>query len=453
MPDAFVVLHIPGVHIVLLPTTSTVQGVNTSFIPTENSDERLDRACAVVTITGLNLSLPWLDRRGWTRLLWRGHYPGKSVSIRLEQISRSPTCFEFFQTAKEYLSLRNMDCHWIENQFEKGILPTSFPEPSSLHFQTNTVPFSSTHTKCGWIAGEKYSLSHEASPWRPLTCICESTTWISPSKAKGANRLRRPRPVDLLTEPRPPTSLKQEQRSRNREKTQLFYLKQDWSAQPLDFWKLSKVIQCRTFSIRTGIYPPTHFRTLFGFSEKFSNWRPSLTQSADLQVRRIWIMLFRVFTHGGKTHFQWCRWRRWCWCLSGLHALSLCDQFPKTATTMCMSANGLNDFGKLSLTFLTFLIWSLRVPSWDIDNKVTAWLHYPTFRGFREAGSFCFDTNINIRLHNFVSLKGDYPNENGAGRCHFCQDLFLPFCPSVALQRKQGWIQAQQAWKYMLDID
>ena len=58
MLDVFVVLHIPGVHR-LLPTTSTytVQGVNSSFIPTENGDERLDCACADVTITGLNLSL------------------------------------------------------------------------------------------------------------------------------------------------------------------------------------------------------------------------------------------------------------------------------------------------------------------------------------------------------------------------------------------------------------
>ena len=33
MLDVFVVLHIPGVHR-LLPTTSTVQGVNSSLIPT-----------------------------------------------------------------------------------------------------------------------------------------------------------------------------------------------------------------------------------------------------------------------------------------------------------------------------------------------------------------------------------------------------------------------------------
>ena len=41
MLDIFMVLHIPGVNR-LLPTISTVQGVNSSFIPTENGDKRLD---------------------------------------------------------------------------------------------------------------------------------------------------------------------------------------------------------------------------------------------------------------------------------------------------------------------------------------------------------------------------------------------------------------------------
>ena len=49
MLDVFMVLHIPGVNLNrLLPTISTVQGVNSSFIPTENGDERLDcmRMCS-----------------------------------------------------------------------------------------------------------------------------------------------------------------------------------------------------------------------------------------------------------------------------------------------------------------------------------------------------------------------------------------------------------------------
>ena len=42
------------------------------------------------------------------------------------------------------------------------------------------------------------------------------------------------------------------------------------------FRKTCKVLQCRTFSIPTGIYP-THFRTLlFGFSETFGDWRTLL---------------------------------------------------------------------------------------------------------------------------------------------------------------------------------
>ena len=40
MQDVFMVLHIPGVNW-LLPTISTVQGVISRFIPTENGDERL----------------------------------------------------------------------------------------------------------------------------------------------------------------------------------------------------------------------------------------------------------------------------------------------------------------------------------------------------------------------------------------------------------------------------
>ena len=49
MLDVFMVLHIPGVNR-LLPTISTVQGVNGSFIPTENGDERLDcmRMCCCI---------------------------------------------------------------------------------------------------------------------------------------------------------------------------------------------------------------------------------------------------------------------------------------------------------------------------------------------------------------------------------------------------------------------
>ena len=154
MLDVFVVFHILSVHRVS-PTTSTVQGVSSSFIPTENGDERLDCACSVENITGLTLNVPWLDA-GEQGCSGTGHYPGKSVSIRLEQISRSVTCFEFFPTAKKHLSLRNTDCCRIEC-FEKRTLRTSFPKPSRLLLQTNMVAFSSTHMtlKCGWRAGEK----------------------------------------------------------------------------------------------------------------------------------------------------------------------------------------------------------------------------------------------------------------------------------------------------------
>ena len=133
---------------------------------------------------------PSVTGRWWTRLLWRWHYPGKSVSIRLEQISRSPTCLEFSPTAKEHLPLHKMDCRLI-GCFEKRTLP-EFPKPSSLHLQTNTVTFSSTHMKCSF---EENRLSHLASPWILIlmSLTCKSTTWKFPSKAKRANRLRRPR--------------------------------------------------------------------------------------------------------------------------------------------------------------------------------------------------------------------------------------------------------------------
>ena len=121
MLDVFMVLHIPGVNR-LLPTISTVQGVNSSFIPTENGDERLD--CMYMCCCNYHWpkTEPYVTGRGWTRLLWRWHYPGKSVSIRLEQISRSPTCLEFSPTAKEHLPLRKMDCRLI-GCFEKRTLP------------------------------------------------------------------------------------------------------------------------------------------------------------------------------------------------------------------------------------------------------------------------------------------------------------------------------------------
>ena len=91
----------------------------------------------------------------------------------------------------------------------------------------------------------------------------KSTTCISQSKAKKGKSIT-PAAVDLLTEPAPSHSYepRAEQWSWNREN--LFYLKQDWSAQPLDFWKLSKVIQCRTiFNPNRHLpHPPTSERCL-----------------------------------------------------------------------------------------------------------------------------------------------------------------------------------------------
>ena len=63
MLDVFMVLHIPGVTR-LLPTISTVQGVNSSFIPTENGDERLDCMCMCCC----NYHWPKTSFRDWTRV-------------------------------------------------------------------------------------------------------------------------------------------------------------------------------------------------------------------------------------------------------------------------------------------------------------------------------------------------------------------------------------------------
>ena len=195
--------------------------------------------------------------RGWTRLLWRWHYPGESVSIRIEQISRSPTCLEFSPTAKEHLPC----VRWtvaLSDVLKRGLFRSSPNQVACTSKPTRSLLVLHTWNAAGEL--ERNRLSHLASPWifilLPLTC--KSTTWKLPSKAKRANRLCQPPGwICNNTEPQPPTSIKQKERSRNREKAQIFYHKQDWSAQPLAFWKLSKVIQCQTFSIRTGIYP-TH---------------------------------------------------------------------------------------------------------------------------------------------------------------------------------------------------
>ena len=99
MLDVFVVLHIPGIHR-LLPTTSTVHGENGSFIPTENGAKRLDCAFAVVTITGLNLSLPWLDAGPATRLLGAGRIPVNPCPFGLSKFQEVRPASSSFQLPK-----------------------------------------------------------------------------------------------------------------------------------------------------------------------------------------------------------------------------------------------------------------------------------------------------------------------------------------------------------------
>ena len=98
---------------------------------------------------------------------------------------------------------------------------------------------------------ERNRLSHEASPWRHVNLLHKYCQARLKGRIDCAGRGRSTYRAPTFHEPQGRATIE-----KSREGT-TFYLQQDWSAQPLDFWRLSKVIQCRTFSIRTGIYP-TH---------------------------------------------------------------------------------------------------------------------------------------------------------------------------------------------------
>ena len=184
------VLHIPGVHTCrLLPTATTVQGVNSSFIPTENGDERFDCACAVVTTTGLNLSLPWLDA---------GEQGSSGAGII--PVSPCPSGLSKYQEvwpASSSFQLPRSISHGVirtvagSDVLKKGLFGLVFPnqvacisnQRGRFQFYTHEMQLESWN-EIDWATKLR-------RPWRPLAC--NSTTWISPSKAKRANRLRPPR--------------------------------------------------------------------------------------------------------------------------------------------------------------------------------------------------------------------------------------------------------------------
>ena len=145
------------------------------------------------------------------------------------------------------------------------------PKPRRLHPQTNTVTFSSTHEM--WLES-----------WREVDWamkLCREGLWhvklqeYRQAGLKGridcAGRCR-----STVTEPRPPTILKQEARSRNQDKAQLFTSSKTDLLSHCTFENHPKLSSVGHFQSEQAFTPPTHFRTLFGFSEKFGNCRPPL---------------------------------------------------------------------------------------------------------------------------------------------------------------------------------
>ena len=87
-----------------------------------------------------------------------------------------------------------------------------------------------------------------------------------------------------VTDSRPPTILKQEARSRNQEKPQLFTSSKTDLLSHCTFENHPKLSSVGHFQSEQAFTPPKHFRTLFGFSEKFGNCRPPLMQSVCVSI-------------------------------------------------------------------------------------------------------------------------------------------------------------------------
>ena len=158
----------------------------------KNGDGRLDSACAVVTNTGLKLSLPWLD----------AGEQGCSGIVPVRPCPVTPFDLSKFQEVRPA---------WSSLELPKSI----------SHCVRRTVAGSDVLKK-GLFGSFPNQVACISKPTRSLSVLHK---W----NAAGDREIERRR--DFFTS--------------------------SWSAQRLDIWKLSKVIQCRTFSIRTGIYP-TH---------------------------------------------------------------------------------------------------------------------------------------------------------------------------------------------------
>ena len=182
----------------------------------KNGDGRLDSACAVVTNTGLKLSLPWLD----------AGEQGCSGIIPVRPGPVTPFDLSKFQEVRPA---------WSSLELPKSI----------SHCVTRTVAGSDVLKK-GLFGSFPNQVACISKPTRSISVLHK---W----NAAGDREIERRR--DFFTS----------------SKTDLL---SDWTFE--NYPKLSSVGH---FQSEQAFTPPTHFRTLFGFSEKFGNCRPPLTKS------------------------------------------------------------------------------------------------------------------------------------------------------------------------------
>ena len=150
-------------------------------------------ACAVVTITGLKLSLPWLDA---------GERGCSGAGIIL--VSPCPFGLSKFQEVRpawSSLQLPKSISHCVRwTVAQSDVLKRGLFRSSPNEVACTSKPTRSLLVLHTWNAArelERNRLSHPASPWRLMPLTRKSTTWKLPRKAETcgerANRLRRPR--------------------------------------------------------------------------------------------------------------------------------------------------------------------------------------------------------------------------------------------------------------------
>ena len=186
----------------------------------------------------------------------------------------------FLHSQRDHHSKNNKRRSRVNNQSKFAYSLTSkVQEPSAFHSE------SSKQVPRSWITSTRLQAEISKLAWPRGSHPAHSTRVYNVLAYFYADYFDAGTPVavDHLTEPQPSTSLKQEQRSRNREKARLFTssktdLLSHWTFE--DYPKLSSVGH---FQSEQAFTPPTHFRTLFGFSEKFGNCRPPLNINSLLK--------------------------------------------------------------------------------------------------------------------------------------------------------------------------